>query len=113
MPSGVEPIDLGEGFVAKAASLGIELDAGEVRDLGHYLALLLAANKTINLTAVKGTDEAVEKHLLDSLTLLPVLAEVGGDGDGESGDGGFVCSMSGAGAGFPGWCWRSAGGISG
>ena len=97
MPTGVEPIDLGEGFVTRAAELGIELEPGEVRGLGHYLALLLAANKTINLTAVTSTDEAVEKHLLDSLTLLPVLAEIEGEGEG-----GLRLLDVGSGGGLPG-----------
>ena len=61
------------------------------------LALLLAANKTINLTAVTSTDEAVEKHLLDSLTLLPVLAEVEGEGEG-----GLRLLDVGSGGGLPG-----------
>ena len=98
LPSGLEPIDLGDGFVARAAALGIELEAKEVRDLGHYLALLLAANTTMNLTAVKDRDDAIEKHLLDSLTLLPVLAEAEPSGEGEP----LTIIDIGSGGGLPG-----------
>ncbi len=66
--------------------MGIELEAGEIERLGRYLALLMAANQVMNLTAIRTVEDAVEKHLLDSLTLLPVLAEAqagAGDADGE------------------------------
>ena len=102
IPRGVEPLELGEAFVAKAAGLGIELEPGEVRDLGHYLAQLLAANETINLTAVKGLDEAVEKHLLECLPLLPVLAEVETSGDAEGDEDGLRLLDVGSGGGLPG-----------
>lgn len=55
----------------------MSFEAGEVEQLGRYLALLLAANEAMNLTAVRDPAEAWERHLLDSLTLLPVLAEAG------------------------------------
>jgi 16S rRNA (guanine527-N7)-methyltransferase len=83
----VEAIDLGVGFAERAGALGFELEAGEVETLGRYLGLLMAANRVMNLTAIRTVEEGVEKHLLDSLTLIPVLAEAqaGGDeGDGPS-----------------------------
>lgn len=82
LPSGVAPAELGEGFASRAAALGIELEAAETDRLARYLGLLLAVNETMNLTAIKNAGEAVEKHLLDSLTLLPVLAQIEPGGEG-------------------------------
>ncbi|MBN8596247.1 MAG: 16S rRNA (guanine(527)-N(7))-methyltransferase RsmG [Planctomycetes bacterium] len=62
-------------FVSGAKDLGIELEAAEVAGLGLYLALLMKANQTQNLTAVRDETEAWRRHILDSLTLLPALAE--------------------------------------
>jgi hypothetical protein len=39
----------------------------------------MATNAVMNLTAIRSVEDAVEKHLLDSLTLLPVLAAAGDD----------------------------------
>lgn len=51
---------------------------------------LLKWNARVNLTAITRTEEVVEKHLLDSLSVLP-----------EVGEGGSVLDL-GAGAGLPG-----------
>ena len=39
----------------------------------EYLALLLKWNRTHNLTAIRDPAEAISKHLLDSLSILPAL----------------------------------------
>jgi 16S rRNA (guanine527-N7)-methyltransferase len=75
------PADLGAleapaGFVEAARELGVEFDPGDVERLGLYLALLLDANKAFNLTAVEDPEAAWTRHILDSLTLLQVLAEL-------------------------------------
>lgn len=62
-------------FLSAVKGLGIEFDAGEVANLGLYLALLLKANQTQNLTAVRDEKEAWRRHILDSITLLPALAD--------------------------------------
>jgi len=72
------------------ATLRPPLEAG-LRDLGlapglaepllAYLALLARWNQTYNLTAVRGPQEMVGKHLLDSLAMHPfvdALAQFGG-----------------------------------
>jgi len=74
-------------FAPAAAALGIAFEPGDVERLGRYLALLLEANKSFNLTAVKDPDEAWTRHILDSLTLLPMLAELGEGAPGDSGTG--------------------------
>ena len=42
-----------------------------------YLARLLAMNEHMNLTAIKDPVEVWERHALDALTLVPLLAELG------------------------------------
>ncbi len=59
-----------------AASLGIEFEPGELDHLGTFLALLLDANTRTNLTAIKDPADAWTRHVLDALTLLPMLADL-------------------------------------
>ncbi|MEL6330568.1 MAG: 16S rRNA (guanine(527)-N(7))-methyltransferase RsmG [Planctomycetota bacterium] len=69
------PLDPSAEFEQRLAELGIELESGELETLGRYLALLMVTNRVINLTAIDDAAEAWTRHVLDSLTLLPVLAE--------------------------------------
>jgi 16S rRNA (guanine527-N7)-methyltransferase len=62
---------LHEGLVA----LGLDLsDAIQAKLLG-YVALLKKWNGTYNLTAIRDEGEMVTQHLLDSLSVLPVLQD--------------------------------------
>lgn len=70
------PIQPPATFAPAAAGLGIEFEPGDLDKLGRYLALLLETNKAFNLTAVTDPDEAWSRHILDSLTLIPLLAEL-------------------------------------
>jgi 16S rRNA (guanine527-N7)-methyltransferase len=63
-------------FLEAAERIGIAFDAGDVGALGKYLELLFAANETMNLTAVRDVEQAWMRHILDSLTLLPLLADL-------------------------------------
>lgn len=65
-----------EEFTREAEALGIVFEEGDVAKLGRYLAMMLAFNQTTNLTAVTEPREAWRRHVLDSLTLLPVLADL-------------------------------------
>jgi len=56
-----------------ARRLGLDLQRGQVRLLAAFASLLLARNKRVNLTAVTDLVDVQSKHLLDSLTLAPVL----------------------------------------
>jgi 16S rRNA (guanine527-N7)-methyltransferase len=76
LPASITPLDPTPEFLAAAESLGIQFDPGDTRRLGLYLALLLHANNTCNLTAITDPSEAWMKHILDSLTLLPMLADL-------------------------------------
>ncbi|MDD5298955.1 MAG: 16S rRNA (guanine(527)-N(7))-methyltransferase RsmG [Gallionella sp.] len=55
------------------AELGITLDADAQRKLLDYLALLHKWNKIYNLTAIRGPQQMVSHHLLDSLAVMPHL----------------------------------------
>ena len=56
-----------------AATIGLRLDAEQVRLLGRHVDLLLKWNKSINLTAITDPTEVVEKHVLDSLAVVPLV----------------------------------------
>lgn len=53
------------------ARLGIDLPPDRLECLGDYLARLLAVNERTNLTAVRDPDEAWQRLIVDSLTVLP------------------------------------------
>lgn len=76
LPASVEPLAPPPEFLAAVAGLGIELDDSDAQRLGHYLALLLAANQTMNLTAITDPMDAWLRHIADALTLVPVLSEL-------------------------------------
>ncbi|MBX3364766.1 MAG: 16S rRNA (guanine(527)-N(7))-methyltransferase RsmG [Phycisphaeraceae bacterium] len=63
-------------FLEAAESFGLSFEPGEIDRLGLFLALLLASNQLINLTAIRDPAEAWMRHIFDALTLLPLLAEL-------------------------------------
>lgn len=66
-----------DSFRRKAEAFGFAFDAGDIKRLGSYLAMLLEANTRFNLTAITDPDGAWIKHIFDSLTLLPYIASAG------------------------------------
>lgn len=56
------------------ARLDIAIDPDQEERLLFFLDELLRWNRSINLTAITRREEAIVKHLVDSLTLLPYLA---------------------------------------
>lgn len=60
-----------------AQALGVALTAQQHEQLLAYLALLIKWNKAYNLTAVRNPDEMVSRHLLDSLSVVPFVAQYG------------------------------------
>ena len=75
------------------ATLGLADLPDRVRTiLIDHLRLLLAWNRSINLTAIRDPETAVREHILDSLSALPILRERGID----------TLLDLGSGGGFPG-----------
>jgi len=64
-----------EQLPAMLRSIGVEVDSAKLIRLQLFLDELLHWNRKINLTAITDRREAEEKHLVDALTLLPLLAE--------------------------------------
>lgn len=56
-----------------AKEMGIALSDSQAKQLLDYMALLNKWNKAYNLTAVRNPDEMVSRHLLDSLSILPLV----------------------------------------
>ena len=55
------------------AEAGLPIDEQKQQQLLAYLTLMQKWNKVHNLTAVRGADEMVTLHLLDSLVVLPFI----------------------------------------
>lgn len=65
------------GFVAsELRQLELEIPNNSLATLSRYLDLLLEVNQSFNLTAVRDRDAAWQRHIIDSLTLLPGLIEL-------------------------------------
>lgn len=75
----------------KQGLLELQLSADEqkTQQLLAYVELLLHWNKTYNLTAAESAEEIIIRHILDSLTVLPMVK-------------GKLVVDVGSGAGFPG-----------
>ena len=73
-------------------AMGIPAAPEQIRTMAEYGALLLRANETTNLTAIREPDAAARLHFLDSAALLTV-ADLAGD---------EAVADVGSGAGFPG-----------
>ena len=53
--------------------LALPLEDAQLDNLLGYLALLVKWNRAFNLTAIRDASEMVSKHLLDSLSIAPLL----------------------------------------
>ena len=71
-PDGAISLD---DLAAGAAELGVTLDSTQVAQLGAFAGLLLRWNRVHNLTAIEQPDQVVSHHLLDSLAIVPTLAQ--------------------------------------
>ena len=72
-----------------AETMGLRLQPEQLKLLGRHVDLLLKWNKSINLTSITAPEEVLEKHVLDSLAVVPLLPS------------GSLLD-AGSGAGFPG-----------
>lgn len=76
-------------------ALGLTLLPQQQKKLLSYLGQLIRWNKTFNLTAVRDPAEMVDRHLLDSLAVLPLITQSYSDSP-------IHLMDVGAGAGLPG-----------
>lgn len=82
--------------MAAARRLGIDLDEDQWEALAKYEALLQRWNARFNLISRRDTQRIWARHVLDSLSILPILAELPARGDRRR------ALDVGTGAGFPG-----------
>ncbi|MBR1571154.1 MAG: 16S rRNA (guanine(527)-N(7))-methyltransferase RsmG [Lachnospiraceae bacterium] len=61
-----------EKFKTGLLDLGIELTENQIDLFLTYYEMLIEKNKVMNLTAITEFDEVIEKHFLDSLSLIKV-----------------------------------------
>ncbi len=73
--SGVNALSPTDEFLRAASEAHIEFEPGELEQLGRYLAILLDANTRMNLTRITDPAAAWMRHIFDSLTLLPFIAQ--------------------------------------
>jgi 16S rRNA (guanine527-N7)-methyltransferase len=63
-------------FLSAVDTLGITVSSAQHALLRQYLELLFRANAQFNLTAVGTIEEAWSRHVFDSVSLCPALADV-------------------------------------
>lgn len=56
-------------------ALDLQLSEDRIELLLEYLAMLIKWNKAYNLTAVRDPMEMIDRHLIDSLSILPHIAD--------------------------------------
>lgn len=83
-------------LIEGARQLGIDLNAGRVKQFELYYQKLIDWNEKINLTTIIGYQEAQVKHFLDSISVISALTEE------EMNKADFSIIDIGTGAGFPG-----------
>lgn len=81
MSSAVAPAEI----VRRLAVLGFDVTAEQGEDLARFVELLLRWNRVYNLTGVRGAEEILDRHLVESLALRSLLqgervADVGSGG---------------------------------
>ena len=69
----------------RLSAIGLPLAAKQTAALAAFVELLLKWNKVYNLTGVRGADEVVDRHFVESFALRPLLkgthvADVGSGG---------------------------------
>jgi 16S rRNA (guanine527-N7)-methyltransferase len=74
------------------SALGLPISESQLDQFAQLAALLIVANRTVNLTAITDPDEIMRRHVLDSMTAAPILSQRGATNIVDVGTGG----------GFPG-----------
>ena len=60
-------------FKQKLSGLNLELSEKQIEQFMKYYELLVETNKVMNLTAITEFDEVIDKHFVDSLSLVKVI----------------------------------------
>ncbi|MBE5956789.1 MAG: 16S rRNA (guanine(527)-N(7))-methyltransferase RsmG [Lachnospiraceae bacterium] len=81
-----------DNFKRKANALGVELSDRQLEQFKIYYEMLVEKNKVMNLTAITEWEEVIDKHFIDSISLIKAC-----DLSGEK----YILDL-GCGAGFPG-----------
>lgn len=81
-----------ENFKRKASALGIELSDKQLDQFRRYYEMLVEKNKVMNLTAITEWEEVIDKHFIDSISLVKAC---------DLSDEKYILDL-GCGAGFPG-----------
>lgn len=66
---------LSQRLTKDAASLGLSLDSAQIEALVEYLAQMMRWNRTYNLTAIRDPEAMRIQHLVDSLSVIPAVAQ--------------------------------------
>ncbi len=90
--------DIREQLRGMAKAYGVKLTERQAEQFQIYMEMLVEWNEKINLTSITDPDQVVEKHFLDSLTLLEACPPK---------EGARVADV-GTGAGFPGLALKIA-----
>lgn len=76
LPAAVPPVPPDDAFTRESAEFGIAFDPGDIDRLGQFMGMLMAANEMVNLTAITEPHLAWRRHVLDALTLVPLIASL-------------------------------------
>lgn len=86
-------------FEEKLKDLDIELSEQQVQQFHRFYEMMVECNKVMNLTTIIEYDEVIEKHFIDSLSIVKIIDRNKLNGGGEE----TIKIMDlGTGAGFPG-----------
>lgn len=84
----------------KAKLVGVDLTAEQIEALETYLQELASFNEHTNLVSRADADVVIDNHILDSLTLVPVIRRLCEAAESEESSASLI--DIGSGAGFPG-----------
>lgn len=75
MTQQIDRAGLAQRLTTDACRLSLDLDAAQIEALVEYLAQMMRWNRTYNLTAIRDPEAMRVQHLVDSLSVIPVLAQ--------------------------------------
>lgn len=62
-------------LIEQCSKLNVEIDEKKREQFYNYMQILVKWNENINLTAITEPKEVLQKHFIDSLTILPYIEE--------------------------------------